>query len=90
MKNGINEEAFVGIMEGKGWSFCRTRIRRIDLKDLPKNFELSSFRNDVFRSVGGFARKFGVLKRARWRTDCSLSFSGDTASGCTDRTNTDS
>ena len=65
-EDDLNEEAFWGIMEGKGWSFCRDEnYRRIDLKDLPKNFELSSFRNDVFRSLGGFARKFGVLKRGK-------------------------
>lgn len=65
-EDDLSEEAFWGIMEGKGWSFCRDEsYKRIDLKDLPENFELSSFRNDVFRSLGGFARKFGVLKRGK-------------------------
>jgi hypothetical protein len=65
-EDDLSEDGFWGIMEGKGWSFCRDEnYKRLERKDIPQNFELSSFRNDVFRSLGGFARKFGILKRGK-------------------------
>jgi hypothetical protein len=59
-------EGFWGYMEGRGWAFLRDEnYNRIPIAKLPKNFALSAFRNDVYRSMGGFARVFDVLKRGK-------------------------
>ena len=59
-------EGFWGYMEGRGWAFLRDEnYNRIPIAKLPKTFSLSAFRNDVYRSMGGFARVFDVLKRGK-------------------------
>ena len=59
-------EGFWGYMEGRGWAFLRDEnYNRIPIAKLPKTFNLSAFRNDVYRSMGGFARVFDVLKRGK-------------------------
>jgi hypothetical protein len=59
-------EAFWGYLEGRGWAFLRDEnYNRIPIIKLPKVFVLSAFRNDVYRSMGGFARVFDVLKRGK-------------------------
>ena len=62
----LTDEAFWGLMEGKGWAFLRDeQYNRSPIASLPKDFTLSSFRNDVYRSMGGFARVYDVLKRGK-------------------------
>eukprot|EP00854_Cymbomonas_tetramitiformis_P004394 gene4394-5403_t len=52
------KEAFWGYLEGRGWAFMRDPdYTRISHKLLPKTFHIQEFRNDVYRSMGGFARK---------------------------------
>ncbi len=59
-------EGFWGYLEGRGWAFLRDEnYNRIPIAKLPKVFVLSAFRNDVYRSMGGFARVFDVLKRGK-------------------------
>ena len=65
-KNSLTEEAFWGLMEGKGWAFLRDEsYNRTVTSNLPTDFTLCSFRNDIFRSMGGFARVYEVLKRGK-------------------------
>ncbi len=65
-QNSLTDEAFWGLMEGKGWAFLRDEnYNRSAVSSLPKDFTLSSFRNDVYRSMGGFARVYDVLKRGK-------------------------
>ena len=65
-QNSLTDEAFWGLMEGKGWAFLRDEnYNRSSTGSLPKDFALSSFRNDVYRSMGGFARVYDVLKRGK-------------------------
>jgi len=62
----LTEEMFWGIMEGKGWSFCVDQdYQRLPPSAIPTSFELTAFRNDIFRSLGGFARKAKLLKRGK-------------------------
>jgi len=65
-QNSLTEEAFWGLMEGKGWAFLRDEnYNRSAVGSIPKDFTLCSFRNDVYRSMGGFARVYDVLKRGK-------------------------
>lgn len=65
-QNSLTDEAFWGVMEGKGWAFLRDEnYNRSSVTDLPLDFALSSFRNDIYRSMGGFARVYEVLKRGK-------------------------
>lgn len=62
----LSEERFWGIMEGKGWSFCwDSDYSRLEHDAIPTSFDLTSFRNDIFRSLGGFCRKQKLLKRGK-------------------------
>ena len=66
----LTEEMFWGIMEGKGWSFCVDQdYGRLPPSAVPTRRHLSwytsAFRNDIFRSLGGFARKAKLLKRGK-------------------------
>lgn len=64
--SALTDDAFWGLMEGKGWAFLRDeQYNRSLIPNLPKDFTLSSFRNDVYRSMGGFARVYDVLKRGK-------------------------
>lgn len=64
--SSLSAAAFWGFMEGKGWAFLRdAAYNRTPTERLPLDFVLSSFRNDVFRSMGGFARVFGLLRRGK-------------------------
>ena len=66
----LAEERFWGIMEGKGWSFCwDAEYKRMEYSDIPKSFNLTAFRNDVYRSLGGFARRYKLLKRGKMLED---------------------
>ena len=66
----LTEERFWGIMEGKGWSFCwDAEYKRMEYSDIPKSFNLTAFRNDVYRSLGGFARRYKLLKRGKMLED---------------------
>jgi len=66
----LTEERFWGIMEGKGWSFCwDADYKRMEYSDIPKSFNLTAFRNDVYRSLGGFARRYKLLKRGKMLED---------------------
>ena len=48
----LTEERFWGIMEGKGWSFCVDQdYERLPPSAIPTSFELTAFRNDIFRSL---------------------------------------
>jgi len=59
-------EGFWGYLEGRGWAFLRDeQYARIPIDSIPKTFAISAFRNDVYRSMGGFARVYGVLKRGK-------------------------
>jgi hypothetical protein len=65
-QNSLTDEAFWGLMEGKGWAFLRDEnYNRTAMANLPVDFSLSSFRNDIYRSMGGFARVYEVLKRGK-------------------------
>ena len=65
-QNSLTDEAFWGLMEGKGWAFLRDEnYNRSNVAELPVDFSLSSFRNDIYRSMGGFARVYEVLKRGK-------------------------
>jgi len=62
----IGDDRFWGNMEGKGWSFCwDSDYSRLSHESIPKSFELQAFRNDIFRSLGGFCRKGKLLKRGK-------------------------
>lgn len=66
----LSTAAFWGFMEGKGWAFLRdASYNRTPVEALPQDLQLASFRNDVFRSAGGFARVFGALKRGKELSD---------------------
>jgi len=66
----IGDDRFWGNMEGKGWSFCwDSDYSRLSHESIPKSFELQAFRNDIFRSLGGFCRKAKLLKRGKMLED---------------------
>eukprot|EP00899_Mesostigma_viride_P027407 jgi/Mesvir1/7851/Mv11786-RA.1 len=59
-----SEEVFWGFLEGKGWAYLRDEnYNRLDPQTLPKSWCISAFRNDVYRSMGGFARQYKILAR---------------------------
>ena len=59
-----SREAFFGYLEGRGWAYLRDKnYERVNYRDLPEVWDISNFRNDVYRSLGGFMRVHKVLKR---------------------------
>mmetsp|Transcript_2115 Transcript_2115/g.13769 ORF Transcript_2115/g.13769 Transcript_2115/m.13769 type:complete len:298 (+) Transcript_2115:63-956(+) len=59
-------DAFWGYLEGKGWAFMRDEnYQRQNFDDMPKEIDLEHFRNDIYRSLGGFARTHNILQRGK-------------------------
>lgn len=59
-----SEDSFWGFLSGRGWTYLLDEgYQPISWRELPTSFDLRMFRNDVYRSMGGFARKYGVLER---------------------------
>lgn len=57
---------FWKFMENRGWSFIRNADYTHALPSaLPKTFAIQEFHNDIYRSMGGFARVHRVLKRPK-------------------------
>lgn len=69
-KAAYSKAAFWGYMEGRGWAFCRDEAYlRVAHSKLPKDYRITSFRNDIYRSIGGFLRTHDVLKRGKRLSD---------------------
>ena len=69
-KEAYSKSAFWGYMEGRGWAFNRDdEYLRDSPSNLPKDYRLTSFRNDIYRSIGGFLRAHDVLKRGKTLAD---------------------
>jgi hypothetical protein len=66
--DSADEDAFWGQMETNGWAFLAdagAHYKAIRYTALPKTFALEGFDNDVFRSLAGFAREHGLIKRGK-------------------------
>lgn len=67
-KSDWPKEEFWAHLEARGLCFLRDEAyRRVDPASLPKRVEIGEFRNDVFRSLGGYLRVHKVLKRGKDR-----------------------
>ena len=63
-------DTFWGYMEGRGWAFLRDEnYASLHHSVLPTSFDITAFRNDLYRSIGGYLRVYGVLKRGRTLED---------------------
>ena len=65
---GENDGAFWAEMTEKRWAFLRdegTLYAQIPPERLPKSFTLHAFDNDTYRSLAGFAREHGLIKRGK-------------------------
>ena len=59
-----NNDLFYGFLSGKGWTYLLDeQYQPISWRELPTGFDLRLYRNDLYRSMGGFCRKYGVLER---------------------------
>lgn len=62
------DDAFWGEMGQKGWAFlrdARNLYKPMPHSALPRTFHLAGFDNDVYRSLAGFARERGLIKRGK-------------------------
>merc|ERR1711884_46681 len=62
----MSPDWFWGYLQGRGWAFiCDENYALQHYSSLPKRFHIRDFRNDIYRSIGGFARRFKLLKRGK-------------------------
>lgn len=62
------EEAFWEALTTRRWAFLNDaegNYTPMHPSSLPRTFELGGFHNDVYRSLAGFAREHGLIKRGK-------------------------
>jgi len=59
-------DQFWVFMEHRGWSFVRNSdYTKGSFSQLPSGFDINGYHNDIYRSMGGFARVYNVLVRPK-------------------------